>query len=366
MRHTNDYERLTDPEATMDPAYRHISYALFRMDDDFGRVIAMRFPATDILSVGNVLQRQLSLPGEAVTELLSIGGAAERGPLFCLTQAGVGLLCKSYQAAAGLGLYVHIHCRPDAAVRLLCANALGTPSDTSFRLTERIRSFAEPPKRGDTASFAALLDAWRAVQLARGGLFVPSEARGAPHADATRGTVCQMPVQLAQVIERMAAFAGCSVDCRVAPEIHATPLALHRPLLLEALLLYLLTEVHTYAEGQMAVVEIRSVEDPRSRWERRLELSVSCRIDTLHMPIRTFERLEETHAYLTDVADRSGLQVQFPKLAPPDLRAIGSHKREDYLFRQAVTLEWLTDPAVLPSGDLKAPNGYEAGEERGF
>ncbi len=346
-----------------------MSYILFRTDVDFGRVVAMRFPAEGGMEVGDILHEKLSLSDEAVAYLLS--PASRDVPLFCLSDAGLGLLCKTYVAEAGLGVYVHIHTRPGPAVRLLGAGALGSPTGEGFRLSGRVRSFMEPPKRTDTASFAPLLDAWQAVGEGRGGLLSPREAtagfsvfsvfsvdRGRPP--------CLSLSRIADVIEGMAAFAGCSVSCQIASDACGAQVVIHRPRLLEALLLCLLTEAGTHADRHAAVVELGVAEDTRSRWERRLCLSVSSRVDTLHMPIRVRNRLETAHRYLTEVAARAGLQVQFPRLTPPDLHALGSHKAEDYLFRQTVTLEWLTDPAVLPSSDLKAPIAYETEENQGF
>ncbi len=373
MRHTDAYEFLTNPALSTRESFRHLSYAIFRTDADFGQIVATRFPATSASlggtpAVGERLQTRLCLSDEAVAYLLAVG---ERDtPLFCLGEIGLGLLCKTYDAEAGLGLYLHIHSRPGPAVRLLCAGALGTPSGATFRLSQRIQEMAEPPRRKDAACFESLRDAWQAVQSAKGGLFsTRAEAEslfGGRVLTHAHDTPRQTPRQIADVVEHMAAFAGCSVDCRLGGDADTARLSLHRPRLLEGLLLYLLTEVHTHAADGSAVVEIGSVEDPRSRWERRLALSFSYRVDTLHMPIRVRNRLEDTHRYLTEVADRSGLQVRFPRLVPPDLRALGSHKAEDYLFRQTVSCEWLTDPCVLPSRDLKNPTGLDLSEDTGF
>ncbi len=373
MRHTDAYERLTNPTWVVNDAFHHLSYAIFHTDADLGRVIATRFPAgTDPSSgapeVGDILQTRLQLSDEAVAYLLSVG---ERNtPFFCLSEIGLGLLCKTYDTEAGLGLYLHIHSRPGPAVRLLCAGALGTPSGAGFYLSRRIRALAEPPRRKDVDCFEALRDAWQAVQAATGGFFASQMSFGGgrdmlgclPSHHTDRRT----PREIAEVVERMAAFAGCSVECRLGTDVDTARLALYRPFLLEGLLLYLLTEVHTHAADDSAVVEVGSAEDPRSRWERRLTLSFSYRVDTLHMPIRVRNRLENTHRYLEDVADRAGLRLHFPRLIPPDLRALGSHKAEDYLFRQTVSMEWLTDPCVLPTSDLKHPTGLDRPEDTGF
>ena len=116
MKHSTSYEVLTNPTLPLDEGFHHMSYALFRTDEDFGRVLAARFPAKEMLDVGDTLQTALRLSDEAMAYLLRVGD--NDPPLFCLTDAGLGLLCKRYDAAIGMGLYLHIHTPPASAARL--------------------------------------------------------------------------------------------------------------------------------------------------------------------------------------------------------------------------------------------------------
>ncbi len=349
MKHTTAYEVLTDPDFPLDAGFRHMSYALFRTDGDCGRVIGTRFPAASFLGVGDLLQSRLHLSDEALVYLVRPG--RDDRPLFCLSRAGLGILCKRYDAALGVGLYLHIHGRPDAGARLLCAGALGAPNGVSFGITDEIRAYAPtPPDAADARSFPALLDAWRAVQIGSEGAFDRAGILG--HADA-RESICCTLGEVADALESMAAFAGCAVDVRIAPDGCGCRVACHRPRVLEALFLCLLTEIRTHAMTRSATVELSAVSDPRSRWECRFCASFSYPVDTLHMTGQTRTRLADVRQYLVDAADLSGLDLHFPLLTPPDVRAGYARRTPEETMMQTVTMEWLTDPAVLPSGDLK-------------
>ncbi len=346
MKHTTSYEVLTNPALPLDEGFRHMSYALFRTDDDFGRVIGVRFPAQSVLSVGDVLQSRLHLSDEAVAYLLRAGDTD--APLFCLTDAGLGLLVKRFDAAVGLGVYLHIHCRPEAGARLLCAGALGTVG-VAFDITRRIKDFSsQTPKSDDVQSFLPLLEAWRAVVSEREGLprlrtYDPRENE--PYFVTLGG--------MQTAVERMAEFAGCHVSCTIADGRQDRAVAVYRPAVLDGLLLCVLTEIRAHAVRHEAAVELSAVEDPRGRWGDRLCLSLTYAIDTLHMTGEVRTRLSEARAYLADMADISGLDLHFSRLIPPELRTPDGKRTRGVATTQVVTLEWLTDPTLLPSSDLK-------------
>ena len=343
MKHTTAIELLTNPTLPLDEGFRHMSYAIFRTDEDFGRVIAARFPAESLLSVGDVLQSSLRLSDEAMAYLLRTGD--QEPPLFCLTDVGLGLLCKRYDAAVGLGLYLHIHCRPEAGARLLCAGALGLPGGSAFDVTGRIKEFSQKPTTDDARSFPPLLEAWRAVQRDRGAL---SDSRAMREDDISLVTLDGMESALLH----MADFAGCRISCTLSDGDRDREVAVYRPTVLDGLLLYILTEVRAHAVSHEATVEILAVEDPRGRWGDRLCLAFTYQIDTLHMTGEARTRLAESRRYVSEMADESGLDLHFPPLLPPELRT-PDRKRGDGVVPQTVSVEWLRDPTLLPSSDLK-------------
>ena len=343
MKHSTSYEVLTNPALPLDEGFRHMSYALFRTDDeDFGRVLATRFPAGEMLGVGDTLQSALHLSDEAVAYLLRVDD--REPPLFCLTDAGLGLLCKRYDAAVGIGLYLHIHCRPEAGARLLCAGALGVPDGTAFSLSARVKSFTDKPSAEDARSFPPLLDALRAVQT-------PRDWVSPTYGEADGITLGDME----DMILHFSEFAGCRLLCTVADEDRDRTVSICRPFVLEGILLYLLTEVRTHAATREAQLQISAVEDPRGfqlQGQDRLCLLFSYEMDALHMTGATRERLAEARAYLSATADVSGLDLHFPPLVPPALR-LPDGKRGSGMVTETIALEWLTDPTLLPSSDLK-------------
>ncbi len=348
MKHTTSYEVLTDPILPLDEGFRHMSYALFRTDDDFGRVIATRFPSQSMLAVGDMIQSRLHLSDEVMAYLLRVGD--NDLPLFCLSDAGLGLFVKRYDTSVGLGLYLHIHCRPESGARLLCVGALGT-AGTAFDVTERVRTFAkEVPKAEDAQSFASLLDAWRAVQSEREGL--PDLHTYDRNKDRLHEPYFATFEGLQIALEHMADFVGCHISCAVPNGDYGRSVAVYRPTVLDASLLYVLTEIRAHAAHHKATVTLSASEDPRGRWGDRLCLAITYHVDTLHMTGETRTRLAEARQYLSDMADVSGLDLHFPRLIPPELRTKDG-KRGSALTTQTVVLEWLTDPTLLPSGDLK-------------
>ena len=347
MKHSTSVEVLTNPTLPLDEGFHHMSYALFRTDDeDFGRVLAARFPAKEMLDIGDTLQTALHLSDEAMAYLLRVGD--NDPPLFCLTDAGLGLLCKRYDAAVGMGLYLHIHCRPEAGARLLCAGALGVPDGTAFGLSARVKSFADKPSAEDARSFPPLLEAFRAVQNPRTWT---SPVGREDEETSTAMTLGDMETVIAQ----MAEFAGCRLSCTVSDEDRDRTVSICRPFVLEGLLLYLLTEVRTHAATREAQLQISAVEDPRGwqlQGQDRLCLLFSYEMDALHMTGGERTRLSEARQYLSATADISGLDLHFPPLVPPALR-LPDGKRGDGKVTEVIALEWLTDPTLLPTSDLK-------------
>ncbi len=423
MKHSYRYDILTSPDLPMEAAFGRISYALFRTDAAYGQVLAARFPDRELLDAGDLMQMKLRLSDEAIGYLLHAGPFQE--PLFVMTEAGLGILSKRYDAAVGVGLYLHIHCRPEAGARLLCAGALGEATGASFSLSRRVWQIGREGSVSskDTESFGALLTAWRMVQ-SFGDLSYSVGENGLIRLSS-----------LTDVWAHWAAFAGCGLQLPVGADrgMGEGFLRCCRPLVLEALLLYLFTEARTWSTTRCVSCEWGAGclrDSTGSRWEyvaRQLpsdrampgpietyngyadhsesryargigladgrepiavlpSISFSYPMDTGRLPIRASRVLMDTRNYLRDMADLAGLDVSFPRLyfatdAPVDAgilagknatfemtRAVahtnrtGSPATQTTAARkpsqlQTITLEWLTDPSLLPSGDLKTRRG---------
>ncbi len=338
MRHSRRYEICTDPLSGMDEAFHHADYALFRTDARMGRVVAARSPDHKLFGVGSVLQNRLRFSEEAVTYMVRTDGAP---PLFILTEAGLGMLSKRYDLQMGLGLFLHVHCRPDIGARLLCEGALGE-ANTAFLLSRRVRELGSirPNRRfraKEEASYAALADAWGALNtFGREPLSVDRD-HWLPFAD------------LRDTVERMAVFAGCGLE--LLPPEGETPYRVrcYRPAVAEAVLLYILSEVRELSETRSATCRIGSVlyhDGPR------LSIKFRFRFEEHSRSLRACTELSDARRYLSRVAGMSGLRVQFPGicLSAEERRLYRRLGSPDY----GVSLEWCDDPFSAASGTLRA------------
>ncbi len=342
MKHTRIHELYTDPVAydaagiLLSEDFHHISYALFRTDTRLGEVIATRFPDRSLVRPGVLLQSAMAMSDEAVAYLLRFDHKA--APLFVWTRVGLGILSKCYDLPAGLGLFLHMHLRPEAGARLLRNGALGWESGASFTLSRAIRATA-PVKDNDrltaddAASFGALLDAWRMAERFEQGILSTDENQ----------TVTVRA--LGEALAELAAFAGCrfQVESVLAD---AYPLKCFRPSITEALLLAIFSEVREHGLTRHVICRIGYLEAPDGD---RMSLRLDYDIDPEHLPVRTRQILMRTRGYLTHVAEVAGVSLHFPPLAIPQ----ECRRTSACLPRHGVYLEWETNPLVLASSDLK-------------
>ena len=84
MKHTASYRQWTDPTLPMSPDFHRMSYALYRSDDDFGRIVATRNPDRAVLAEGDYIQDRLELSDEAVAYMTDCERI--RPPLLVLTK----------------------------------------------------------------------------------------------------------------------------------------------------------------------------------------------------------------------------------------------------------------------------------------
>lgn len=324
----------TRPDLPMAPSFHRMSFALFRTDADVGRIIALRTPDRPMMGLGHCIQDALALDHEAVAYMTNpLGGKA---PLFVLTRTGIGLLSSRYRLAAGLGLYLHIHTKPASAARLINSGVLGSPDGTAFSVSEEIRGLGDAVTRRDESSYPALLAAWEAVQAGEKDVF---PVDGAGNLSLSR---------LKEGIAAMAGFVGCDVSFTLPKDAYRrgdprnARVKCYRPRALEALLLCLLSEVRDRSETRCGVFRL----EPPLREGAGLSL-------TLHYPLYPEETPESAafydsvHHYLTSVGEAWGLELYAPsRLLPP--------REPGGLPEVKVTLDWLLDPAVLSTSDIKS------------
>jgi len=334
MRPSISKRMWTQPDLPMAAPFCRMSFALFRTGGDVGRIIAARTPDREMLGIGQRIQDQLALCPDALAYMTRpYGGEA---PLFVLARTGIGVLSSRYRLAAGLGLYLHIHTKPDAAARLINRGVLGTPDGTAFSVTEEIRQMGDTVTARDEPSYSPLLEAWEAVRLGKDGVFTVDGAGSLPL------------YRLREGIAKLADFVGCGLTFTLPKETRGqgdprgASVRCYRPAAFEAVLLCLLAEVRERSATHCGVCRL----DPYPHGREGLAL-------TLRYPLYPHETPDGAdfargvHDYLTAVGETWGLDLYAP------VRLTPSHEAEG-LSDVTVALDWLLDPAVLATSDIKA------------
>ncbi len=335
MKRTASYDQWTDPALPMSADYHRMSYALYRFDGDFGRVIATRNPDGGLLAEGDYIQDRLELSDEAMAYMTDCD--RNRPPLFVLTKAGLGILSNRYGLTAGMGLYLHVHTRPDSGARILNSGAFGYGNGADFGVSEKIRSMGAELLPRDTNAYSALLEAWQGVLW------------GAKPLLKTESDGSITLTELRTAIRKLAAFVGVELSFTLPkppdgtlPHPH-TRVKCYRPLMTEGLLLCLLTEMRTRSATRGGVCRF---ELPEKQGRDGMTLTLRCPVDP-SMDTSAEQLRQIWHSHMTRVGEQGGMDVWFPpQWLPP--RADGD------LPEWAVTLDQLLDPSVLESSDLKA------------
>ncbi len=361
----------TDSASVAAPGFAGVSYALFCLDrhgdgtggSRAGRILAARSPNRALWQPGAPLPDLADLTPMAYHYLVTgtitndfalseTPASSEPGSLFVWTRTGLGLLSRRHALTADIGLFLHIHTDPLSAARLLSSGAFAGEKTVSggFALSPRIRAVSGRPTRRDMPAFTCLNDT-RATLASIAGGFQPSVL-----AASLPGEPAAVPLS---AVFAMAAFAGCALSVeldgrRIAPDISLAAtldslsipepehdyIACHSPQVLELLLLGLFSEVRAYSRDRSASCRITS---------GRLWAAPSLTIDytpaaTLSPP--DIEALLALRTHLSRVAAFHGMELSLP---PVSLRPSAAT-----LPPQTLSLDWLADPALLPTGDLKS------------
>ena len=343
MRPTGVKRLWTHPELPMPEEFCRMSYVLFRVDGDVGRVVAMRTPDGRFLQVGDYIQDRLGFCDDALSYVARRHDDAP--PLFIRTDCGVGLLSGKYHLSAGLGLYLHIHTRPSAAARLINAGALGC--DGAFAVSRELREMNGRPTARDGQSYPALLEAWRAVVGAPRTVFSTDSDDGITLGGLRNG------------IAKLASFVGCDMTFTVRKGMGTNPVSpyarvkCYRPLLLEGIILCLLSEVRERSATGAAVCRLEVPSETRDG----MSLTLRYPLSTREKP-ETAQMYERMHGRLGIVGETGGLDLYVPTHLLPSRDPNG-------LPEVAVMLDWLRDPSALSSSDIKARPSFARTEGDG-
>ena len=327
MRRSYTANLWTDPEREAPSKYHRLSYILFRTDAEDTPILAARCPEPAKFSAGQNAINALRLDEEAQQYLFS---SKDQPPMVVQTYVGVGVLDKRYQGHAGMGVYWHLSASPDSLAKLINCGVWGDPNNGGFLISEGIASVKGGAGRGDMAAYPVLIDAWNVVD-GLSGEWATCDSNG-----------CMYAAELRSFLENLAGFVECGLTLTLADEsIHR--IQCRRPVLLEALLLCLLTEVRTHsATGRVSCTlgTVGGTDEAGLALEMRYPVVEPAKIRTT---------LESVHRHLGRVGDLGGLSLQ-AEICPPKW----GERQSGGLSSVRITLEWLRDPAVLPTSDLKA------------
>ena len=152
---------------------------------------------------------------------------------------------------------------------------------------------------------------------------------------------------LADAIRRLAAFAGCGVTLHISAVLGESGGAVtcYAPELVEACLLFLLSEVRERAATRSATVELETV---NGEWGGGLRLTL--RYSVLHEDSACAPTQTDGFFHVAQVAELCGLDLYctFSDSHPSEA---GERER---LCDCTVTLEWMRDPTLMPTSDLKS------------
>lgn len=331
MKHTNMWELWNKSDVDISPDYHHLSYVLFRTDHGECAILGARCPDMTRMAVGRSLPEALGLSREAMRYLLE--DATDTGPMFVQTDMGVGILDKRYDRIAGVGLYLHLHGNPESLARLLNHGVWGEQTGGQYRISKRIEAVDGEVTAKDMPAYGALLDAQNVPLGCTETRFLPTESDGALYRD-----------QLCEGLEKMAAFVGCGL--RFTADEVPSRIQCYRTGLLEVLLLCLLTEVRMVSATREAVCQLTTLDG-----EAGGNLSASFRytVEDALLEGELDRQLDAVHRHLDRVCELSGLELH---VAPE--RSARANRHKGGLTEMCLTLDWLSNPALLSTTDLKA------------
>lgn len=328
MRHERGYRMWITPDGDESVQFYHVSYVIFRTDCEDTAVIAARCPDLARFAEGRSVIDALLLDEEAQAYLFD--GENNPPPLVVMTDVGLGILDKRYDGYAGVGVYWHIHGRPNSLARMINNGILGAPEEGKYRISSAVAAIKGEIGPKDLPSYRALWDALG---------FLDKVTHEWPVCD---GQGCFYRQILWTRVRDMAEFVGCDLTEDVSETISCR-IKCRRPMLLEVLLLCLLAEVKAYSATGGAVCRLSTLGDVDGEG-LSFELS---------FPVEKYEKvlacMESAHRHLGWVCELGGLELHAKAV-----RLKRGEKQTGKPPQIRMTLEWLHDPVVLSTSDLKA------------
>ena len=336
MRYSNEFNLWTKPRTEDCAGDPQMSPILFRTDTEFGRILASRAPSPGVPGVGDRIYDRLGFSREAVEYLLR--ESPNTRPLFVFGNRGVGLLMPPYGLFRGIGLYLHLHCRPNSAARVLGNGLL----DGEASAESAAAALSAPLRKEDEPTAALLLRGLRWIQYIKDTCLASQE------------NTVMYTEDLREEIRHMAEWIGCRVtfgqgdDCQP-PVKNVLRVRVPNPAALKCLLLYHMMEVQGYGEEGESVWHMGSMDGEEDSF---LHLSLYYRADWSRLTEHERICLGNARLHMAHIAEMAGADLTHTPvpMLPPDSK---KRKKTAQTVEVRGTLDWLQDPAVLASSDLK-------------
>lgn len=326
----------TDPSRDMPLRYHHLSYIIFRSDSGDAAILGSRCPEPDRFAVGMNLVNALRLDEE--TQAYLFGPRAE-SPLVIKTAVGVGILDKRYHRYAGIGIYWHIHGETDALSRLVNSGVLGSAEGGRYSISRAVAAVKGKARYSDSPSYEALADAWSYLEIGPEER-VRCDEKGCLYID-----------EVVRMAEDLASIVGCSLRWKWEEDSGGVPcrrVNCRYPVLLEAIMLCLLSEASTCSAADKVSGLVRPLGNEEGLGVV-LELSYP-----VERPEKFTEEWDSVRRHVLRLGDLYGMAFR-----DEVIRLKRGERQAGKLPSREVILEWLYDPAVLPTSDLKAKTKLE-------
>lgn len=316
----------------MNPRYRRLSYVLFGMGEDALPILGARCPDKVRFAVGRQLTDALKLDEEALGFLRFPDGS---NFLLICTDLGVGVLDRRYADYSGVGIYWHIHGDRDSLCRLINHGVLGDRTAGWHTVGASVASGRRHVRGQDLPVYHDLMNTWEKLTDTP-VLRVAGDANGYVYGS-----------ELSRVIEEMAGFAGCFPICAAAEPFMGRARC-RRPQWLEICLLYLLTEAKNHSADGTVRYRLGALGGQDGEG-----LSLEVR----YLTESDSEEVAAARRHFARVGELHGMDFHAETVQPKR-----GERQKGILPEVRFYLDWLRDPTVLATSDLKVEVRFETEE----
>lgn len=346
------------------PWSRRLSYVLFRGDGEKPIILAAGGPHASLFERGRSITDALCLRGEEQA-FLQAPSYSTAPFLWIHSPHDVGVLDMRHVHCAGVGIYWRVHGEANGLGRLLNHGVLTGPE--TYTLAHSVQKLKGTVRADDVSLYPLLADIWGFILSLSSPRWEQAtepttacdrdwlyEAGGLScGGDHLRGEVVYGE-ELTRRIEKMARFVGirCINDTKDPP---VGWIRCHRPLWREICLFFLLTEASTLSADGQFTYRLSEID---GGGETGLSLELCYAVED---PDSLIEELDPIHRYLRRIGELHGMDLH-AEIRPVKRGGLQKGERPLVCFY----LDWLRDPTLLSSTDLKAGDHWAARQTEPF